>query len=196
MSEDLFLCIQMSRELVQVWKWQRNKAALDRDKESAGKCTECCGGTVKNGKNTCDSASDETGVVGPAIVLPSDSAANLTAQDSPIRSGLATPVTRDEHNSRSPHDTVGSVTLPSFMPNGARYSAEKLNLTSSLQSPDSNQTLACKTLYAPCLNVVLVIVILILSCILCAILISEDFNTDALTFCSLQTNSYTLSQNF
>jgi hypothetical protein len=103
-----------------------------------------------------------------------DSAANLTAQDSTIRSGIATPVTRDEHNSGSSHDTVCSVALPSFMPDGARYSAEKLNLTSSLQSPDSSPTLACKTLYAPCLTVVLVVVILILSCILCVILISED----------------------
>jgi hypothetical protein len=160
---ELFLWIQMPRELIQVWKWQRNTAALDRDNESAGNCTEC-------------EESDETGAVGPAIVLPSDSAANLTAQDSTIRSGIATPVTRNEHNSVSLHNTVGSVTLPSrnrtpsFMPVGGKYSAEKLNL----QSQNSNPTLTCKVLNAPCLTVLLVSVVVILSCTLCLIRIRED----------------------
>jgi hypothetical protein len=108
----------------------------DRDKESAGNCTECCG------KNTCDGANDETGAVGPAI--PSDSVANLTAQDSTIRSGIDAPMTRDEHNSGSLHNAVGSVTppsrdkTPSVLPDGAKHSAEKLNATSPLQSTDSN----------------------------------------------------------
>jgi hypothetical protein len=87
----------------------------DRLNESAGNGTECCG-TVENGA----SASDENGAVGP-----SDSAANLTAQDSTVRSGIATPVARDEHNASRDK-------TPSIMPGGAKFSAEKLNERSPL----------------------------------------------------------------
>jgi hypothetical protein len=91
---------------------------LKSDRQSAGNSIECCG-TVQNGKNTCD----ETGGVGPAILLPSDSAANLTAQDSTVGTGIAAPVTRDEH-----HNT-----------DGAKYSAEKWNASNPLHCPHCNR---------------------------------------------------------
>jgi hypothetical protein len=117
---------------------------LDMDNERAGNCTECCG-TVKNGKNACDGAGDETGAVG------ADSVANLTAQDSTIRSGIAAPVTRDEHDSGSPHNTVGSVALPSrdrkptFMPSAENlYSRDEWQFSRAMPKWRWNELLvAC-----------------------------------------------------
>jgi hypothetical protein len=113
---------------------------LDMDNESAGNCTGCCG-TVQNG---------ETGAVGPVTVLPSDSARNLTAQDSTVRSGIAASGTRDKQNSGPLHNTVCSVTLPSrdktpsFMPDGVKYSAENLNPTCICHFPKYKKTISRK----------------------------------------------------
>jgi hypothetical protein len=111
---------------------------LDMNNQSAGNCSECSG-TVRNGKNARDSAVDESGTVGQVKGLPTDSAANLTVQDTTVHSGISTPVTQVEHNFGSLHNTVALVTLSSwnkalFKLDVAVVSAEKPNATS--RSPD------------------------------------------------------------